>query len=173
MDPIQTRLTRFSPLNDYISPSALGSPVCVQDIVLALNILPICHHRSRNALFLEYNAGQDRYVLGKCLFRYDTPQQVTVTEFATANMRGEHHIDQSPSPNWMHVLRYPVHWIGMHLFAELISFCKASGVNCIRLVPDLCTKSMEFYQKIMNKFAHLFDKVSGPDSRWTIFFFLK
>lgn len=170
---IKNRLRPFSFLASYISPSDLGSPSRVEDIADILEVVPVVHHLSKNILFLECVFGHHHYVLGKCCYRYDFSHQITVVEFATANMRWERYVSESNYSTWIHLLRKHVPGMWMYFFSKLIAFCKESWIKIIRLVADETTWSELFYKKVAQRFSDSFERVTDPDCDWAIFFYLK
>ncbi len=170
---IKDRLTPFSSLTSYISSGDLGFPSSVQDIAATLKMEIILEHPSKNAIFFDCFIWGQCYVLGKCLFRYDNLEKITVQEFTTANMRWEHYIPASNFATWIHLLRRPIHGMWMYFFSKLIAFCKESWIKIIRLVADETTWSELFYKKVAQRFSDSFERVTDPDCDWAIFFYLK
>lgn len=172
MQTLQSRSFPFSSIHSYINSRTLSSVTTVDEIAGALSLVSLSEGSSRNGIFLDYRNGEEFYVLWRSLYRYDTSDQITIFDFATANLRGVSYHDKSNFTEWINILRKRIHGIGNYLFIHSLPLYKNMWVSRIRLVPDEFTSSISFYQKIWQRNPHLFSSVVC-DYSGTMFFVLR
>lgn len=154
--------------NKLVSPLIMNYAISIYDIFDCIK----CEFLD-NVITLQYNNNWFVVNLWHCDFHIYWFQWV-ISNFYTANLSwiDENFKLKCSASDDIHILQSPIKYIWKEIFAKILNICRKNNITSIKLTPLQITKSMIFYNKMIDYYPADIQSISF-DKNWDMVFSLK